>query len=237
MKIALIGYGKMGHEIEKSAISRGHTINLILNDESDWVSNEGLLKTCDVAVEFSVPSNAIKNINRCIEAGIPVVIGTTGWYDHFDQVTELCKKLGGSMFYASNFSIGVNVFFEINRRLASMLETNPDYLPSMTEIHHIQKLDSPSGTAITLAKDIIAANKNFQKFTDGAADQGAIPIQSIREGDVTGTHTITWASEVDCISITHEAKNRQGFAFGAVMAAEWISSRKGVFTMKDLLNF
>ena len=236
MKIALLGYGKMGHEIEKMAISRGHTINLILDNENDWTEKGSLLISCDVAIEFTMPAIAVSNMLRCFNAGVPVVVGTTGWHNRFDEVSEQCKKLNGTLFYASNFSIGVNVFFEVNRQLASLLEKYPIYQPSVTEIHHTQKLDAPSGTAITLAEGIISANPNFHGYSEQNQEAGKIPITSIREGAVTGTHTITWTSEVDKITITHEAFNRQGLAEGAVLAAEWLRERKGVFTMRDMLS-
>jgi 4-hydroxy-tetrahydrodipicolinate reductase len=236
MKIALLGYGKMGHEIEKTALETGHTIGLVIDNENDWVEKRKFLKDCDVAIEFSLPSIVTGNMRRCFESGIPVVVGTTGWHDQLQSITELCHKNNGTLFYASNFSIGVNIFFDINRRLASLLEAYPMYKPTMTEIHHTQKLDSPSGTAITLANDIIASNAKYHKYTDGIPGTGEIPVNSIREGTVTGTHSITWESDVDLITIIHEAKSRRGFAFGAVMAAEWIMNRKGVFTMKDMLN-
>jgi len=236
MKIALLGYGKMGHEIEKAAIGSGHSIHLILDNESDWNSKSSFLTECDVAIEFSVPSTVIQNISRCIESGIPVVVGTTGWYDQLPFVTGLCNSNNGTLFYASNFSIGVNIFFEINRKLASLLQAYPSYSPAITEVHHTQKLDSPSGTAITLANEIIASNSRYTGFTDTNSSSDKVPVTSIREGTVTGKHTITWSSEVDQITISHDARNRQGFAFGAVMAAEWVKNRKGVFTMSDLMN-
>jgi 4-hydroxy-tetrahydrodipicolinate reductase len=236
MKLALLGYGKMGHEVETIAIEHGHTIKLTIDNDQDWTGKFDLLKECDAAIEFSIPANAIRNIRRCFEAGIPVVVGTTGWYEQLPAITDLCNFSNSALFYASNFSIGVNIFFDINRRLAALLEAYPDYAPSLTEIHHARKLDAPSGTAITLANDIIASNSRFLKFTTSVPETDEIPVNSIREGSVTGTHTITWKSEIDQIIITHEAWNRRGFAIGAVMAAEWLQGRKGVFTMKDLLN-
>jgi len=236
MKIALLGYGKMGREVEKIAIEHGHLIALTFNDENDWKEKAGQLKDCDVAIEFSMPEMVVENIHKCFEAGIPVVVGTTGWYDQFHQISDQCISSSNTLFYATNFSIGVNIFSDINRRLASLLEDYPMYLPAMVEIHHIQKLDAPSGTAISLAKDIITANSRFTKFTTEGAQADGIPVQSVREGNVTGTHTITWKSDIDQITITHEAFNRRGFALGAVMAASWVLNRKGVFTMKDMLN-
>jgi len=236
MKIALLGYGKMGHEVEKIALEHNHTIRLIIDNENDWLEKAELLKDCDVAIEFSMPAIAIKNIQRCFEAGIPIVVGTTGWYDHFQEISDLCLSSNNTLFYASNYSIGVNIFFDINRRLASLLEAYPIYSPSMVEIHHIQKLDAPSGTAITLANGIIAANSLYSKLTEVKSEPDEIPVQSIREGNVPGTHSITWSSDIDQITIMHEAKGRRGFAMGAVTAAAWIQNRHGVFTMKDMLN-
>jgi len=236
MKIALLGYGKMGREVEKIAIEHKHSIGLIIDNENDWLEKAEQLKECDVAIEFSMPAIAIKNIRRCFDAGIPIVVGTTGWYDQFKQISDLCISGNKTLFYASNYSIGVNIFFDINRRLASLLEVYPMYSPAMVEIHHLQKLDAPSGTAITLAKDIIASNSRYTKFTEADPEPEEIPVQSIREGNVPGTHSITWSSDVDQITIIHEAKSRRGFAIGAVMAAAWVRNRSGVFTMKDMLN-
>ena len=236
MKIALLGYGKMGHEIEKIALGQGHTIMLTIDNEKDWIEKGVQLKECDVAIEFSAPHVAVGNITRCFDAGIPVVTGTTGWYEQLGQVTDLCNKSNSSLFYSSNFSIGVNIFFDISRRLASLLEAYPIYMPDITEIHHTQKLDSPSGTAITLANGIIETNSRFKNYTLDTPGHDEIPILSIREGTVTGTHSVSWHSEIDQITITHEAKNRRGFVLGALMAAAWIQGKKGVFTMKDMLN-
>lgn len=236
MKIALLGYGKMGHEIEKAAIENGHSIHLIFDNESDWNLKSSILNECDVAIEFSVPSTVLQNISRCFESGIPIIVGTTGWHDHLPYVTGLCSSSNGTLFYASNFSIGVNIFFEINHKLASLLQAYPMYSAAITEVHHTQKLDAPSGTAITLASEIIASNSKYTGFSDSNSNSEKIPVTSIREGTVTGKHTILWSSDVDQISISHDAKNRQGFAFGAIMAAEWVKDRKGVFTMKDLMN-
>ncbi|MDO9255380.1 MAG: 4-hydroxy-tetrahydrodipicolinate reductase [Bacteroidales bacterium] len=236
MKIALLGYGKMGREVEKIALEQEHTIVLIIDNENDWLEKGELLKGCDVAIEFSMPAIAIENIRRCFDANVPIVVGTTGWYDQFQQISDLCVSGNKTLFYSTNFSIGVNIFFDINRRLASLLQAYPMYSPAMVEIHHTQKLDAPSGTAITLANDIIAANPRFTKFTKTDPGPGEIAIQSIREGNVPGTHTITWTSEIDQITITHEAKGRRGLAAGALMAAEWVQNKQGVYTMKDILS-
>lgn len=236
MKIALLGYGKMGREVEKTAVQHGHSIELIIDNETDWNKKGSLLKKCDVAIDFSQPHTVEDNIKSCFEAGVPSVVGTTAWYDKFQQIADLCIQQEGTLFYASNFSIGVNIFFDINKKLASLLKNYPMYVPSITEIHHIQKLDAPSGTAITLANGIIESNSHFEKFTQYNPLSTEIPIQSIREGNVTGTHSVTWNSEIDHITITHEAKNRSGFALGAIMASEWVKGKKGIFTMSDMLN-
>lgn len=236
MKIALIGYGKMGHEVEKAAVELSHEIAIIIDNEDDWSAKADELKSCDVAIEFSAPSLAKRNIMRCFEMRIPVVVGTTGWYEHLPEITKACENSKATLFYASNFSIGVNIFFDINRRLASLLEAYPAYSPAMIEVHHLQKLDSPSGTAITLAHGIIDSNSNYSRYGAESAEDGCIPIESVREGTVTGKHTVTWSSDTDHISISHEAISRRGFATGAVMAASWVKDRTGIFTMKDMLN-
>jgi 4-hydroxy-tetrahydrodipicolinate reductase len=236
MKIALLGYGKMGHEVEKIALEQKHSIGLVIDNENDWLEKGELLRECDVAVEFSMPAIAIRNIRNCFDANVPIVVGTTGWYDQFQQISDQCISGNKTLFYSTNFSIGVNIFFDINRRLASLLEAYPMYSPAMVEIHHTQKLDAPSGTAITLANDIIAANSRFTKFSEADPGPGEIVIKSIREGNVPGTHTITWNSEIDQITIMHEAKGRRGLAAGAMMAAEWVQNKTGVFTMKDILS-
>jgi len=236
MKIALLGYGKMGREVEKIAVEHNHSIGLIIDNENDWSAKAEQLRDCDVAIEFSMPAIAIENIRRCFEAGTPVVVGTTGWYDQLKNISDLGIRSNGTLFYASNFSLGVNIFFDVNRRLASLLEAYPMYAPAMVEIHHTQKLDAPSGTAITLANDIIASNSRYKKWTATEPEPDEIPVESLREGNVPGTHTVTWSSDIDQISITHEARNRRGLAIGAMMAAEWVYKRKGIFTMKDMLN-
>jgi len=236
LNIALIGYGKMGKEIELKAIERGHKIGLIIDHNNANDINPEKLKNIDVCIEFTNSKNVVANIEKCFENNIPIVSGTTGWLNDFDKVLKICAEKNASFFYASNFSIGVNIFFDINKRLASLFETYPMYAPEMVEIHHIQKLDAPSGTAITLANDIIASNSRYKKYTAAEPESDEIHVQSIRESNVPGTHTVTWNSDIDKIAITHEAKSRRGFALGAVMAASWIHGRKGVFTMKDMLN-
>lgn len=237
MKIALIGYGKMGKEIEKIAISRGHEVSLIIdiNNPNDLTAEH--LKQCDVAIEFTIPASAIQNYIICFEAGIPVVSGTTGWLDKKKEVEAKCRDLNGTFFYGSNFSIGANIFFELNRKLAELMANRPEYLVEMTEVHHIHKLDSPSGTAISLAEDIIQklpAKTNW--VNDNLPAENEINITSERRGEVPGIHTIKYESDIDFIEITHSAKSRKGLALGAVLAAEYSIGKKGLLTMKDLLD-
>lgn len=237
MKIALIGYGKMGKEIEKIALDRGHEIVLkidITNPEDLTIQN---LQKADVVIEFTIPSLAVNNYQVCFEAGIPVVSGTTGWLDRKTEVFEKCQNLNGTFFYASNFSLGVNLFFLLNRKLAALMATHPEYKVGMTEIHHTQKLDAPSGTAITLAEGIMENIQEKTKWVNQKTENKAeVEIISERIGEVPGTHIIKYDSEVDYIEITHCAKNRKGLAFGAVLAAEFSYNKKGILTMNDLLN-
>ncbi|NAS29867.1 4-hydroxy-tetrahydrodipicolinate reductase [Flavobacteriaceae bacterium R38] len=231
MKIALLGYGKMGKAIEQIAVAKGHEIVLKIDKENTDFD----IKIADVAIDFSLPTAAFNNIKLCIENNVPVISGTTGWLDNYDNAIALCNKHEGAFIYASNFSLGVNVFFELNEYLAKMMKTLNQYTIEMEEIHHTQKLDAPSGTAISLAEGII---KNTSKtgWQLDKADENEIPITAKRIENVPGTHTIAYKSEVDTIEITHTAHNRQGFALGAVVAAEWIIGKTGVFTMKDVLN-
>jgi len=237
MKIALIGYGKMGKEIEKIALDRGHEIVLkidITNPEDLNIEN---LKKADVAIEFTIPDSATANYKLCFEAGIPVVSGTTGWLEKQAEVYQLCKDLNGTFFYSSNYSLGVNIFFALNKKLAELMANHSEYSVEMKEIHHTQKLDAPSGTAITLAEGIIGnipSKKSWVNHNASVADE--LGIISEREGQVPGTHIINYDSEVDYIEITHCAKNRKGLAFGAVLAAEYSCGKKGILTMNDLLN-
>ncbi|MEH6705662.1 MAG: 4-hydroxy-tetrahydrodipicolinate reductase [Galbibacter orientalis] len=231
MKIALLGYGKMGKMIEQIAISRGHEI-VAKVDES---TQDFDIKTADVAIDFSIPSVAFKNISLCLENNVPVISGTTGWLDNYDKAVKLCNKNNGAFIYASNFSLGVNVFFQLNEYLAEMMKNLSQYEVAIEEIHHTQKLDAPSGTAITLAEGIINnSNKEAWKLEEAASNE--IPITALREPEVPGTHTISYKSEVDTIDIKHTAHNREGFALGAVVASEWIIGKTGVFSMKDVLN-
>ena len=243
MKIALIGYGKMGKTIEKIAVSRGHEVvlRLDINNPEDFEK----LPEADVAIEFTRPESAVGNLEKCIVAGVPVVCGTTGWLKHFDDISALTKAQNSAFFYASNYSIGVNIFFEINRKLAEMMQTQPQYDVRMEEIHHTQKLDAPSGTAITLAEGIL---QNVKRKTQWVCDTESLSrdlggegediiITSKRIDPAPGTHIVTYDSPIDSIEITHTAHSREGFATGAVLAAEWLVGKKGVFSMKDMLGF
>ncbi len=231
MNIALFGYGKMGKMIAQIAQSRKHTIGL----KVDVGTNEINLDTIDVAIDFSTPDAAYTNISNCLNSGIPVISGTTGWLANYDKAVALCKEKEGAFIYASNFSLGVNLFFELNERLAKMMANLDAYRVVMEEIHHTQKIDAPSGTAITLAESIVA-NSSYDGWKLSETETGKIPIHSKRIGKVPGTHAITYNSGVDSIEIKHTAHNREGFALGAVIAAEWILGKKGVFSMKDVLN-
>lgn len=237
MKIALIGYGKMGREIEKAALDRGHEIVLKLDLANTNEFTAGNLKKADVAIEFTTPRTAVENIKKCFEASVPVVCGTTGWMAQFEEVKKLCLASGQALFYASNYSIGVNLFFRLNEFLATLMKEYPGYAPSMEEIHHIHKKDAPSGTAITLAEQLIGSRGGLNKWAlKQDAKPGDLPITALREDEVPGTHTVTYTSEADEIKITHRAFSRRGFAEGAVTAAQWLAGKKGVFGMKDLLN-
>ncbi|OIQ29680.1 MAG: 4-hydroxy-tetrahydrodipicolinate reductase [Bacteroidetes bacterium MedPE-SWsnd-G2] len=230
MKIALLGYGKMGKAIENIAISRQHQIVSIVKDSTDFN-----LADADVAIDFSIPEAAYSNITSCFELGVPVISGTTGWLDKYKEVIALCNQKEGSFIYASNFSLGVNLFFELNKTLAKMMNQLESYKVDIEEIHHTQKLDAPSGTAITLAEGIINTHDSYQDWAiDGQNNK--LPITAKRIEKVPGTHTVTYNSTVDSISINHTAHNREGFALGAVVAAEWLVGKKGVFSMQDVLN-
>ena len=231
MKIALLGYGRMGKEIEKIAISRGHEI-VIRKDVDDTID----ISLADVAIDFSIPDAAFKNISNCINHNVPVISGTTGWLDNYKDAVALCEEKKGAFIYASNYSVGVNIFFELNKQLAKMMATLEDYNISMEEIHHTKKLDAPSGTAITLAEGVIENSSKKDWELGAISSEENIPIVAKRIPDVPGTHTVWYNSEVDTIEIKHTAHNRKGFALGAVIAAEWILDKTGVFTMKDVLN-
>lgn len=231
MKIALLGYGKMGKVIEKIALERGHEIVLRKTSSNTF---EGL-QNADVAIDFSIPDVAVCNISECLHTNIPIVSGTTGWLDDYNKMMKLCKEKNGAFIYSSNFSLGVNIFFELNIYLAKIMSKFNQYQVSITEIHHTQKLDSPSGTAITLANGIIE-NSNYKNWTLESPTFNELHIDAKRIENVPGTHTIAYNSDVDLIEIKHIAHNREGFALGSVIAAEWIVGKKGVFTMKDVLE-
>ena len=231
MNIALLGYGKMGKTIEQIAIARGHKISLKIDQDIEAHD----FKNIDVAIDFSVPSAAFNNISYCLHKQIPVISGTTGWLDKYPDAVALCNQKKGAFIYASNFSLGVNIFFELNRKLAQLMQQQSQYEVTMEEVHHTQKLDAPSGTAISLAKDIID-NSSKKSWTLDSPKQDELVITAKRIENVPGTHTVHYHSDVDAIEIKHTAHNRSGFALGAVIAAEWILGKTGVFTMKDVLN-
>jgi 4-hydroxy-tetrahydrodipicolinate reductase len=237
MNIALIGYGKMGHAIERIAAERGHNIVLkITSANREDFTTENLSKA-DVAIEFTSPEAAPENVRRCLEAGVSVICGTTGWNDQLPEVNEFATSRGVGFLHASNFSIGVNIFFEVNQLLARLMSRQAEYAVTMEEIHHLQKKDKPSGTAITLAEQILAESGKWKRWAlaGDSNTPDVLPIAALREEGVPGTHRISWASPVDTIEIVHTAHNRDGFALGAVLAAEFIRGKSGVFSMKDVL--
>jgi len=238
MKIALIGYGKMGKTIERIARERGHEIVSVIdiNNPEDFESDD--FKSADVAIEFTVPQVALSNYRKAFEAGVAVVSGTTGWTDHLPELQQEIVKNGYTLFWSSNFSLGVNIFMAVNKYLASIMNRFPDYNVEMTEVHHVHKLDAPSGTAITLAEEILEKIDRKTCWTKETEDQPEqLAIKSIRKGEVPGIHTVRYESEVDSIEITHDAKSREGFALGAVVAAEFTKGKKGLLGMNDLLQF
>lgn len=236
MKIAIIGYGKMGKEIEKIALERGHTVPLKISSKNlDDFSKENL-ENCDVAIDFTTPELAVDNIYKCFDANLPIVVGTTGWYANFDEVIEKCKSKNQTLLHATNCSLGVNLFFELNKKLAKLMSTQNDYEVKIEEIHHTQKLDAPSGTAITLAEGLIENYPQKKSWKcDEEVSEDELLINAFREENVPGTHSIKYSSIIDEIEIKHTAHNRKGFAKGAVIAAEYIANKKGVFTMNDVL--
>lgn len=231
MRIALFGYGKMGKMIEQIAVQRGHVISAKVDIDTETIDYYDF----DVAIDFSTPASAFQNITSCFEHGIPVIAGTTGWLDKYEEAVKLCEKKKSAFIYASNFSLGVNIFFELNATLAAMMKNLEQYSVSIEEIHHTQKLDAPSGTAISLARGIIEKT-HYDDWVLQQQIPDKIPIRAIRDGEIPGTHTVSYESSVDTISIQHKAHNREGFALGAVIAAEWILGKTGVFSMKDVLN-
>lgn len=234
MNIALLGYGKMGQTIEKIALDRGHEI--VLKVSKDIHEYDLDQQEIDVAIDFSIPDAAYKNLTTCFKHKIPVVCGTTGWLKQYEDAKKVCLENDSALIYASNFSLGVNVFFELNSYLANMMKGLDQYSVSIEEIHHTQKLDAPSGTAISLAEQIIGSYPKLEDWKLDAAEENKVPIFAKRTEDVPGTHTITYDSEIDSIEIRHTAKSRQGFALGAVVAAEYLHGRTGIFSMKDVLS-
>ncbi len=237
INMALVGYGKMGKIIEEIALQRGHTIGLKIDIDNMASLDKAHLQTCQVAMEFTGPHSARQNILTCLQAGIPVVSGSTGWLEAREEIERTCKEKNGSFLYASNFSVGVNIFFELNKKLAQLMKDHQDYSIRMEEIHHTQKKDAPSGTAITLAEQILQENPFKKKWVNKASDHAEdLVIISKREDPAPGTHSIKYSSAIDDIEIMHTAHNRQGFALGAVLSAEFIYNKKGIFSMKDILG-
>ena len=238
LSIAIIGYGKMGKEVEKYAIEKGHQIACSIDNENEWQEKADKLKSANVAIEFSTPDAVIDNIKKCFALNLPVVTGTTGWHDQLEEISALCKEKNQALFYASNFSLGVNILFELNRKLAEMLNDFDDYNLEIEETHHTQKLDAPSGTAISLANDVLSRINRYGgwKLADQNMSESDIPIKAIRKENVFGIHKVLYESSIDTISISHSAQSRLGFVKGAVMAAEWILNKKGTFTMQNMLN-
>ena len=238
MRIALIGYGRMGHEIESVALERGHLIGKIIDIENQGEFNSESFADIDVVIEFSSPESAFENITKCLEMSKPVVSGTTGWLENYKQAADLCLSRGTSFIHSSNFSVGVNILFRLNSELAKIMDGHRDYSPEIEEIHHVKKLDAPSGTAIALAESIKRNHGNFEGWCmEDSSKLNCIPVRSVREGTVPGTHYVSWNSAIDSITLKHEARSRKGFAIGAVLAAEYIYTRQGLFTMNDVLGF
>ena len=231
MKIALLGYGKMGKEIEKISIERGHSISVIIDKEDDVKSLIG----SDVAINFSTPSSAVSNIKLALDSSIPIISGTTGWLENYNEIVEYSKNTKTSFMYASNYSLGVNLFFELNKKLTSLLNKHYQYKIALQEIHHTEKIDKPSGTALTLAEDIIKGT-DYKDWSFKNNTNKTIKMESVRKNNVPGIHKVKYDSEIDSIEITHTAHSRKGFALGAVVAAEWIIDKKGVFNMTDMIN-
>ena len=240
MKIVILGYGKMGHEVEQVALQRGHEVMYRIDTEQDWYRNIDGIADCDVVIEFSTPATAIANIEKCFELDIPMVVGTTGWYAQLDDIRNRCEREGHTLFYAPNFSIGMNFVFKLNKEMARFAQKY-DYQLDITETHHTHKLDKPSGTAVKLAEDIIENNDNYEYWMldedvdEQDNDDKMLRVNAIREGEVFGIHEIKALSDCDEITLRHEAFSRKGFATGAVIAAEFIFDKKGIFTMEDIL--
>ena len=235
MNIALLGYGKMGKEIETISLQRGHTIVLKVDETNASSFTDEDLKKADVAIEFSTPHTVISNIKKCLDVQVPIVVGTTGWYNEFEMIQELCLQKSGALFHATNFSLGVNLFFKLNTYLADLMNKYENYDVEMEEIHHIHKLDKPSGTAISLANQVLEKIERKKNWSISDYNPETLFIKDVREGEVPGTHIIKYTSAVDDIEIMHKAHSRKGFALGAVVAAEFINGKKGIFTMSDLI--
>ena len=238
MNIGIVGYGKMGKEVEKTAIEQSHNIIFIATCTNELNKNLKS-KSIDVIIEFTTPKSAFQNIQTAINNNIPIVTGTTGWDEKLNEARNLCKEKNGSLIHASNFSIGVNLFFYLNRKLAHLMSNFSDYKASITEIHHKQKIDSPSGTAISLADSIISKNKNYKNWSSKYSKKSTnqLKIKSIRKNNAAGIHDVKYESPIDSISVNHTANSRKGFAIGALLAAQWIIGKKGIYTMNDVLNF
>lgn len=237
MNIAIIGYGKMGNEIAHLARDNGHKIGLIIDINREEQMNEDTMKDIDVAIEFSSPDAALVNIKSSLKYGVPVVCGTTGWLDKWEEITSFCNEKDGAIFYASNYSIGVNILFALNKKLASIMNHFPEYGVGIQEVHHIHKLDAPSGTAISLANQISNELERKNGWSTIETPEDKILIECERKGEVNGYHSVTYDSEADTISLIHNAKSRKGFALGALMAAEFLIDKKGIYSMDDLLHF
>ena len=238
MKIALIGYGKMGKTIERLALAEGHEIALIIDKDNPQDFTPENLQKADVAIEFSQPESAFENVKKCLEAGVPVIVGTTGWLEQLEEAKEICVRSGSAMVQATNYGIGVNLFFAVNRYLAKLMNRQPQYDMEIQETHHTQKLDAPSGTAITLANDILTELERKTKWVNHKTNElSEFSILSKRIDPAPGTHEVTYTSDIDTIKISHEAHSREGFALGALTAAEWIIGKQGFFTMQEVLGF
>lgn len=235
MNIVLFGYGKMGKEIEQIALQRKHSIVLKIDKENSSDASKEALQKADVAIEFSTPHTVTDNINRCFDAGLPIVVGATGWYEKFDEIKKKCEQTKGSLFHATNFSVGVNLFWKVTEQMAKLMSGFPEYEASMQEIHHVHKLDKPSGTAITTAEKLIANQSQKKKWSLENSCKEELFIDVVREDEVPGTHTVYYKSAIDEINLTHIAYNRKGFALGAVLAAEFLKDKKGIYTMRDML--
>ena len=235
MKIAIIGYGKMGHEVEKAALARQHEIVVTIDNTQEWEERIDLLKQADVAIEFSQPDQVVGNINRCFDLHLPIVVGTTAWQEHYEEIKQRCLAEGQSLFTAPNFSIGMNIMFLLNKQLARFAERY-GYQLSLAETHHIHKLDKPSGTAVKLANDIISVNHNYNSWSLDVPTEHSLCIKTTREGEVFGIHSVSASSPADTITLTHEAFNRQGLANGALTAAQFLIGKTGCFGMDALMR-